>query len=393
MAGHYAGAQIAGDGTNANRLLLRGMASNFAGGWAENSARQWFGVGGKREWSNIAIDAFGNALGNSIAGSYQKEAGENMTAALRERTLATDQEKIQAHYAALGQELRNTRASNDLLLAENDMVPVFTGAMNMKTEDMTNIEINCVYSGTGKFHNMPVVLSYILNHTANAGASSWEEYYKQMDKQLDEFDGFNQAVKELGINGPELILIKKAFIARSLIMEHMLSPGEKGVQVYLTDENAAVVFKECNNEKLGVKDYRDDVFFSAADFVNTFHLNKDALIGRQKLQDGFFETQLYFGYGNESFHVAGKGAFKDNISYFSKDGDKSVDFYSDKKVMVQTMADRGENELPAGSRVSIDGAVHHHEVSYYLFADIAVKSDFWNRSANFKLMPNNSAGS
>ncbi|GAA4495656.1 hypothetical protein [Pseudaeromonas paramecii] len=85
------------------------MASNFAGGWAENSARQWFGVGGKREWSNIAIDAFGNALGNSIAGSYQKEAGENMTAALRERTLATDQEKIQAHYAALGQELRRSR--------------------------------------------------------------------------------------------------------------------------------------------------------------------------------------------------------------------------------------------------------------------------------------------
>ncbi|GAA4495649.1 hypothetical protein [Pseudaeromonas paramecii] len=113
MAGHYASAHmagdIAGDESDVNRLLLRDMASNFAGGWAENSARQWLGVGGKREWSNIAIDAFGNALGNSIVGSYQKEAGENMTAALRERTLATDQEKIQAHYAALGQELRRSR--------------------------------------------------------------------------------------------------------------------------------------------------------------------------------------------------------------------------------------------------------------------------------------------
>lgn len=74
VAGHYAGAQIVGDGTDANRLLMRDMTSNFAGGWAENSARQWLGIGGKREWSDIAIDAFGNAVGNSIAGSYQAAA-------------------------------------------------------------------------------------------------------------------------------------------------------------------------------------------------------------------------------------------------------------------------------------------------------------------------------
>lgn len=160
----------------------------------------------------------------------------------------------------------------------------------------------------------------------------------------------------------------------------------------MTDENAAETFKAYNN-KLGVKTYRDEVIFSAADFAETFHLNKDALIGRQKLQDGFFEAQLYWDYGNESFHVTGKGAFEDKVSYFSKDGDNSVDFYANKETMVHTLANRKENELSKNSRVSIDGAVHHHGASYILFADVAVKNNFWNRNANFKLMPNNSAGS
>ena len=101
---------------------------------------------------------------------------------------------------------------------------------NMKNEDMTNIEINCVTSGTGKFRTMSEVLSDILSRTANSGASSWEEYYNQMDKKLNEFDGFNEAIKELGINGPELISMKKTFIARSLIMEHMLAPDKEGVR-------------------------------------------------------------------------------------------------------------------------------------------------------------------
>ncbi|GAB3215939.1 LysM peptidoglycan-binding domain-containing protein [Pseudaeromonas pectinilytica] len=95
VAGHYAGAQIAGDGTDANLLMMRDMASNFAGGWAENSARQWLGIGGKREWSDIAIDAFGNAVGNSIAGSYQKEAGDEVQ---RQQLIADQIDKLEGDY-------------------------------------------------------------------------------------------------------------------------------------------------------------------------------------------------------------------------------------------------------------------------------------------------------
>ncbi|WP_238124712.1 hypothetical protein, partial [Vibrio cincinnatiensis] len=54
--------------------FARDVSSSFAGGYAENTARQCMGLGGKRSFENVAIDAFGNALGNSVAGKYQAAA-------------------------------------------------------------------------------------------------------------------------------------------------------------------------------------------------------------------------------------------------------------------------------------------------------------------------------
>ncbi|WP_220720519.1 LysM peptidoglycan-binding domain-containing protein [Agarivorans litoreus] len=60
IAGQYGG-QIQGN------EMATDFISSFAGGAADNVARQWMGIGGKREWSAIATDAFGNMIGNSVA--------------------------------------------------------------------------------------------------------------------------------------------------------------------------------------------------------------------------------------------------------------------------------------------------------------------------------------
>ncbi|KUI97041.1 DUF6531 domain-containing protein [Vibrio sp. MEBiC08052] len=47
------------------------FASSFAGGYTSDVARQWMGIGGKQGVENIAADAFGSALGNSIVRARQ----------------------------------------------------------------------------------------------------------------------------------------------------------------------------------------------------------------------------------------------------------------------------------------------------------------------------------
>ncbi|MCG3724109.1 hypothetical protein EXA15_17010, partial [Vibrio cincinnatiensis] len=65
--------------------FARDVSSSFAGGYAENTARQWMGLGGKRSFENVAIDAFGNALGNSVAGKYQAAAEQ---ARIKQKTMS-----------------------------------------------------------------------------------------------------------------------------------------------------------------------------------------------------------------------------------------------------------------------------------------------------------------
>ncbi|MDO6687893.1 MULTISPECIES: glycohydrolase toxin TNT-related protein [unclassified Agarivorans] len=67
IAGQYGG-QLQGN------EMATDFISSFAGGAADNVARQWMGIGGKREWSAIATDAFGNMIGNSVAREYQQAA-------------------------------------------------------------------------------------------------------------------------------------------------------------------------------------------------------------------------------------------------------------------------------------------------------------------------------
>lgn len=74
MAGHYAGKVALGDGMTTSQQLSRDMASSFAGGYTENVAREWMDIGGKRDFTDIAVDAFGNALGNSVAGKHRAAA-------------------------------------------------------------------------------------------------------------------------------------------------------------------------------------------------------------------------------------------------------------------------------------------------------------------------------
>ncbi|MGF1727974.1 hypothetical protein, partial [Photobacterium kasasachensis] len=76
MAGHYAGKVALGD---TNQQFASDVASSFAGGYTENVAREWMDIGGKRDFVNIATDAFGNALGNSVGRAYKKAAEEART--------------------------------------------------------------------------------------------------------------------------------------------------------------------------------------------------------------------------------------------------------------------------------------------------------------------------
>ncbi|EJI1278666.1 RHS repeat protein [Vibrio vulnificus] len=74
MAGHYAGKYALGDGTTIDQQFAKDVASSFAGGLTENAARNWMEIGGKRGFEDIAIDAFGNAIGNSVAGAHRQAA-------------------------------------------------------------------------------------------------------------------------------------------------------------------------------------------------------------------------------------------------------------------------------------------------------------------------------
>lgn len=74
VAGYYAGQKALGDGQTSMQQFARDVSSSFAGGYAENTARQWMGIGGKRGFEDIAIDAFGNAIGNSLAGQHRAAA-------------------------------------------------------------------------------------------------------------------------------------------------------------------------------------------------------------------------------------------------------------------------------------------------------------------------------
>ncbi|MGF1731254.1 polymorphic toxin type 46 domain-containing protein, partial [Photobacterium kasasachensis] len=74
MAGHYAGEAIGGDAMTASQQFTRDLASSFAGGYTEDIAREWMDIGGKRGFENIAVDAFGNALGNSVVGAHKVAA-------------------------------------------------------------------------------------------------------------------------------------------------------------------------------------------------------------------------------------------------------------------------------------------------------------------------------
>lgn len=74
MAGQYAGKYALGDGATSAQQYAKDVASSFAGGYTENVARDWMELGGKRGFEDIAIDAFGNAIGNSVAGAHRQAA-------------------------------------------------------------------------------------------------------------------------------------------------------------------------------------------------------------------------------------------------------------------------------------------------------------------------------
>ena len=74
MAGSYAG-DIAMPGlTTGAGQFAKNAFSSFAGGYTENRARVWMDVGGTRTTEQLLTDAFGNAIGNSMAGVHVKAA-------------------------------------------------------------------------------------------------------------------------------------------------------------------------------------------------------------------------------------------------------------------------------------------------------------------------------
>lgn len=87
MAGHYSSQNVFGNSEAG--LFARDFTSSFAGGAAENLAREMMDIGGKRDWVSVATDAFGNALGNSLAGKHRAEA----------QAIAARQESIDNGYA------------------------------------------------------------------------------------------------------------------------------------------------------------------------------------------------------------------------------------------------------------------------------------------------------
>ncbi|GAB3215946.1 LysM peptidoglycan-binding domain-containing protein [Pseudaeromonas pectinilytica] len=376
IAGHYAGAQIAGDGTNANQLMMRDMASNFAGGWAENSARQWLGIGGKREWSDIAIDAFGNAMGNSIVGSYQKEAGENMTAILKKQTeLEKSEQQIQKLYD-----------SGLLMASTHEMVPVGVGAFKVDKAMLAGTTVNCIGSVTKpNFSTLGEVLTDILGRVddPDLNTKSWDEYFNIRNTELTNSLGASYKGAGLGV--------QKAYIARELIVAYGIASGADRMQIMLTDKIAIEQYKTYQTEHgsiermyeylLDTQNIRD----SFAQFKIMYN-NPVSLISDSSKHNNYEwgEVQMYWSPDGKSHHMTAKGIVDGEAMYYSKDGLMDADLYRNKVDMVN--GNLSQKDGAGVSRINPQGKTHNHGI-YRMFGDLLVKPTLWNRDLAVNLAP------
>jgi YD repeat-containing protein len=376
VAGYYAGKQIAGDGTDANLLMMRDMASNFAGGWAENSARQWLGIGGKREWSDIAIDAFGNAVGNSIVGSYQKEAGDNMTAILKRQTeLEKSEQQIQKLYD-----------SGLLMASTHEMVPVGVGAFKVDKAMLAGTTENCIGSVTnGKFHELGEVLTDILGRIddPDLNTKSWDEYFNIRNTELT--DSLGASYKGAGLG------VQKAYIARELIVAYGIASGADKVQIMLTDDLAMKDYLHYQADNGSIDNmyiYLNDTENLEANFTgfSKRYSKPTTLIsdssGRNNSEWG--EVQMYWSPDGKSYHMTAKGIVDGEAMYYSKDGPMDADLYRNKVDMVN--GNLSQKDGAGVGRINPQGETHNHGI-YRMFGDLLVKPTLWNRDLAVNLAP------
>ncbi|WP_411993541.1 DUF6531 domain-containing protein [Agarivorans sp. DSG3-1] len=184
IAGQYGGKAAFGDATLEGSYMARDMASSFAGGAAENVARQWMDIGGKREWSSIAIDAFGNMIGNSVAGGYSKAA----YAAQNAQAEATRQMQRSARISdAYANGLRD-QATARVGLNPADMMWANIGGMT--TEGMTMNELNVAMG----YRNRSKDEVYSLENNKTLTNSNKQAHLTALNRSLGEYDFFSETV-------------------------------------------------------------------------------------------------------------------------------------------------------------------------------------------------------